>query len=144
MKLPKFNCKRCSYQWIPREEKEPKVCPDCNSPYWNKERRHGGSRIGKRNPLWKGEKAGYAAKHVWLMARHGKANKCEKCGVKNGKYEWANVSGKYKRERSDYIQLCATCHRFMDRKKQMEGVRNYLTRQKEQKRLLTNPPINKR
>ena len=39
-KLFRWNCKRCGHQWIPRSEKEPKVCPKCNSPYWNKERQN--------------------------------------------------------------------------------------------------------
>jgi len=31
------NCIRCSNEWIPRKA-NPKNCPKCNSPYWNKER----------------------------------------------------------------------------------------------------------
>jgi predicted Zn-ribbon and HTH transcriptional regulator len=31
-------CNRCDYLWFPRTLNEPKVCPACNSPYWNKER----------------------------------------------------------------------------------------------------------
>lgn len=38
MKLPKLKCTRCSHSWIPRQEKPPKVCSKCNSPYWNKKR----------------------------------------------------------------------------------------------------------
>ena len=36
--LTALNCKRCDYKWYPRTVKEPKNCPKCNSPYWNKER----------------------------------------------------------------------------------------------------------
>jgi hypothetical protein len=33
-------CDRCTYEWIPREiDTEPKACPGCHSPYWNKPRR---------------------------------------------------------------------------------------------------------
>ena len=39
IKLPYLFCKRCFHQWIPRSQELPKVCPHCNSPYWNKERR---------------------------------------------------------------------------------------------------------
>lgn len=29
-------CERCGHEWFPRNEKrEPKVCPNCKSPYWN-------------------------------------------------------------------------------------------------------------
>ncbi len=31
-----FTCLRCEHAWIPRQSREPKVCPKCNSPYWNK------------------------------------------------------------------------------------------------------------
>jgi DNA-directed RNA polymerase subunit RPC12/RpoP len=33
-----FICNRCGHKWTPRENGEPKVCPNCKSPYWNKER----------------------------------------------------------------------------------------------------------
>lgn len=67
---------------------------------------------------WKGENAGYVAKHMWIKKHYGKANKCEKCGTKNtSRYEWANISGEYKRERSDYMQLCPSCHRKFDLRK---------------------------
>ena len=33
-----LSCTRCHHKWIPRSIKNPKVCPNCNSPYWNKER----------------------------------------------------------------------------------------------------------
>jgi len=29
-------CERCGHEWFPRNEKrEPIVCPNCKSPYWN-------------------------------------------------------------------------------------------------------------
>jgi predicted Zn-ribbon and HTH transcriptional regulator len=33
-----FVCNRCGHKWNPRAPKEPKVCPKCKSPYWNKPR----------------------------------------------------------------------------------------------------------
>lgn len=35
-------CERCQHQWLPRQQDapEPKVCPKCKSPYWNRPRRH--------------------------------------------------------------------------------------------------------
>ncbi len=41
MKLPKYYCKRCKHEWIPRKEITPIRCPRCKSPYWNKERKDG-------------------------------------------------------------------------------------------------------
>lgn len=37
--VPYLKCLRCNHKWIPRSNKYPKVCPNCNSPYWNKDRR---------------------------------------------------------------------------------------------------------
>lgn len=35
-----FRCERCEHEWIPRDtENEPRVCPKCKSPYWNKPRK---------------------------------------------------------------------------------------------------------
>ena len=39
-----LECKRCGHSWMPRKQNEqlkitkPKVCPKCNSPYWDKPR----------------------------------------------------------------------------------------------------------
>ena len=38
VELPTMRCLRCGHVWIPRKPKEPKWCPKCNSPYWNKKR----------------------------------------------------------------------------------------------------------
>ena len=38
-----FRCDRCGHEWIPRGEvaaAEPKVCPKCKSPYWNRPRKN--------------------------------------------------------------------------------------------------------
>lgn len=35
-----YQCERCDHQWIPRDfDTEPRVCPKCKSPYWNKPRK---------------------------------------------------------------------------------------------------------
>jgi hypothetical protein len=35
-----FRCDRCEHEWIPRETTgEPRVCPKCKSPYWNRPRK---------------------------------------------------------------------------------------------------------
>ena len=64
---------------------------------------------------------------MWVYAHYGKAQKCENQGcvyprknskgrlLVNPKYNWANVSGEYKRDISDWIQLCASCHQRWDR-----------------------------
>jgi hypothetical protein len=36
-----FRCERCSHEWIPRgsTDEEPRECPKCGSPYWNRPRK---------------------------------------------------------------------------------------------------------
>ncbi len=34
-----YRCERCGHEWIPRGTVEPRVCPKCRSPYWNKPRK---------------------------------------------------------------------------------------------------------
>ena len=36
-----FMCERCHHRWVPRHNarNEPKNCPKCCSPYWNKPRK---------------------------------------------------------------------------------------------------------
>lgn len=38
LKIPTLNCERCGHGWIPRSATLPRVCPKCNSPYWDKKR----------------------------------------------------------------------------------------------------------
>ena len=42
IELPTLRCLRCNHIWVPNRPVEPKVCPKCNSPYWNKPRRQKG------------------------------------------------------------------------------------------------------
>lgn len=35
-----YKCERCGHEWLRRDHnREPKVCPKCKSPYWDKPRR---------------------------------------------------------------------------------------------------------
>ena len=39
-----FRCERCDHEWLPRDGSrdtgvDPKVCPKCKSPYWNRPRK---------------------------------------------------------------------------------------------------------
>ena len=77
------------------------------------------SLYGKRGKLarrWKGNLAGYVAIHSWIKQNFGKADKCENldCRKSSNKFEWASISGENRREVSDYLQLCASCHRRYD------------------------------
>ena len=37
--LPRFKCKRCGNEWLPRVDK-PKICPACKSKYWFKDKKN--------------------------------------------------------------------------------------------------------
>lgn len=70
---------------------------------------------GEANPKWKGDAAGYAAKHIWMRNHYGTPQECEHCGTKEDRrYQWANVSGEYLRERTDWLRLCIPCHKKYD------------------------------
>ncbi len=71
---------------------------------------------GEQNNKWKGDKVGYASKHAWIRRHYGKADHCEFNPSHTSRhYEWCNISRKYKRDRKDFVQLCRSCHRFMDK-----------------------------
>jgi hypothetical protein len=74
-----------------------------------------GKFLKEENPAWKGEKASYWAKHMWISNNFGRPKKCEFCGVENKKmYHWANLSGNYLRETNDWIRVCVPCHKKFD------------------------------
>lgn len=57
----------------------------------------------------------YVMAHQWVTREYGKAAICEQCARLDAtRYEWSNISKKYKRERSDWRMLCTTCHRKAD------------------------------
>jgi len=64
---------------------------------------------------------GYNALHTWVRLHKGRADKCADCGylgnVERGRWNlhYANVSGEYLRDLSDFIALCARCHGKRDK-----------------------------
>lgn len=42
VKVPKYKCRTCGYEWFPRNPgkpgKPPKQCPKCHNAYWNEPR----------------------------------------------------------------------------------------------------------
>lgn len=69
-------------------------------------------KFGKHSRAWKGEDAGYSAKHSWIIKHYGKASHCCKDdGHIARRFEWHNISGEYKRDMEDWTQLCPSCHR---------------------------------
>lgn len=74
-----------------------------------------GINIGSKNGRWKGDKAGYQSLHNWVWRHKGKPVKCEICGITRN-LQWANKSGEYKRDLSDWFTLCQKCHTNFDKK----------------------------
>ena len=73
---------------------------------------------GADNSNWKGDNVGYDALHNWVSRQLGKPNTCEHCkksGLSGQWIQWANKSGNYLRNITDWIRLCAKCHSAYDR-----------------------------
>jgi hypothetical protein len=82
---------------------------ECYKPYLGK------AHCGKKAYNWKGNEVSYAGIHNWLYRELGSPKTCWFCGnTKAIKYDWANVSGRYKRELKDWVRLCRSCHQHMD------------------------------
>ncbi len=67
---------------------------------------------------WKGDNIKYAGLHDWVILMLGQPTKCKKCGTDGlvgHKIHWANRSGEYKREISDWLRLCVKCHSRYDK-----------------------------
>lgn len=75
------------------------------------------SRIyGEKNHKWKGNDVGYAGLHTWVSRQLGKPKKCDHCGdTSDRRYEWANKSHEYLRDKNDWIRLCLPCHKKYDK-----------------------------
>jgi len=64
---------------------------------------------------FKGEQAGYAAKHKWIERERGKPMFCEICKrTDKENYQWSNISGRYLRNVNDWQRLCVKCHSIYD------------------------------
>lgn len=63
----------------------------------------------EKHALWKGDKVGYNALHAWVKRNLKKPEKCQHC-KKEKSLDLANKSRKYKREITDWLWLCRSCH----------------------------------
>lgn len=84
---------------------------------WITKRRTGftGIKKGVASPLYKKTGFAYSTVHSWLIRTYGKATYCsnDKAHVSK-RFDWANISGEYKRDISDYKPLCIACHHALD------------------------------
>lgn len=83
-------------------------------PAWNKGIR--GWREGADNHKnWKGDNVSYSGLHKWIYRKLGNPSHCIQCGCTGKRrYEWANKSGQYKRDLTDWLRLCKSCHKKYD------------------------------
>lgn len=73
------------------------------------------SITGSNNYAWKGQGVSYFGLHAWVKRRLGAPAKCDQCGsTKITRYEWANKSHEYKRDLTDWLRLCRSCHNKYD------------------------------
>lgn len=71
---------------------------------------------GGNVPWWKGDKVGYRGLHMWIRRERGNPTFCTHCpSIKN--LEWANISGEYKHDIADWLELCRKCHRKYDKER---------------------------
>lgn len=76
-----------------------------------------GDHLNELSFNWKGDEVGKVPLHLWVIRRLGKPTKCEFCGKDNlsgHKIHWANKSRTYKRDITDWIRLCVSCHKKYD------------------------------
>ncbi len=73
------------------------------------------AKTGSKNHNWKGDDAGYASVHDWVRRQLGRPIICDNCDTTEApRYDWANLSGEYKRDISDWARLCRMCHTLVD------------------------------
>ena len=81
---------------------------------WNKGLK--GFMEGEKNATWKGDKVGYSGLHDWVYRTLGTPTRCLFCGETKKNLQWANKSHEYKRDREDWLSLCAKCHARYDKR----------------------------
>lgn len=70
-----------------------------------------GTQEKEKNYNWRGDNIGYYAIHRRIEVLLGKPKYCENCKSDKEKwYDWANISGEYKYDITDWKRLCRSCH----------------------------------
>jgi hypothetical protein len=88
------------------------ICPICKKAKHNKSK---GMCLncfrGTNHPMFKGDNVGYYALHCWVKYYLGKPKHCSNNRNHLSKrYVWANISGEYRRDLSDWHSLCNSCN----------------------------------
>lgn len=75
----------------------------------------------KRYVKFSGTKTAYRMLHLWVERQLGKPKFCVECGKNDPakRYDWANISGDYKKDTNDWQRMCRQCHTKMDMKREL-------------------------
>jgi hypothetical protein len=122
-KKPKCAVKNCP---------EDAHCKGWCGAHYQRWRRHGdpehlkGRPSGSTHYAWKGERAGYQAKHLRVAHVRGSAPSCIWGCIETKRFEWANLTGDYE-DPDDYAAMCISCHRRYDdaRRSMEEGFKKH-------------------
>lgn len=80
---------------------------------WNKNLK--GFLEGDKHYKWQAENPSYRAVHAWVNKMLSQPKRCYFCKSTTAlRYEWANISGEYKRDLTDFMRLCRKCHYALD------------------------------
>jgi len=74
-------------------------------------------QVGDKVGVWKGDEVSYSGLHSYVRKYLGTPSNCENCGndqLPRRQYQWANISGEYRRSLDDWVRLCARCHHWID------------------------------
>lgn len=100
------NCRKCGMEFTRWAFRKATFCSrQCSDGFF----------AGEKGGSWKGNNVGYSGLHKWVERELGKPKQCESCKtIKAKKYEWANKSHSYLRDKADWIRLCVACHHYYD------------------------------
>lgn len=71
------------------------------------------SRLGDKNPFWRGDNVSYTALHSWVTRNKAKSLLCGDCHKKRV-LELSSISGEYTRDLDDWEWICRRCHMQKD------------------------------
>lgn len=75
------------------------------------------TRSGENHHNWKNE-VSYSGIHKWVQWHLGNSTECENCkktDLNPAQIHWANISHQYKRDLTDWVRLCVSCHSKLDK-----------------------------
>lgn len=68
-----------------------------------------------KSPTWKGDSVRYSGVHIWFRKHVVKPKECQRCQKKTTYIDAANLSGSYDRDVNDWMYLCRSCHKNIDK-----------------------------